>query len=98
MRLLHVIGAFLWGIRWLLAAVLGIGLPIYIYLAFIAKEPVFTPEQDVELGRLSAESLAEDPEEYPILAESEYPEAYGHLRRVVGGIIQSRPATSSAEE
>ena len=89
MRLLQVIGTFLWGIRWLLAAVIGIGLPIYIYLAFIAKEPVFTPEQDVELGRLSAESLAEDPEEYPILPESEYPEAYGHLRRVVGGIIGS---------
>jgi len=45
--------------------------------------------EDVELGKMSAQSLAEDPEEYPILPESEYPEAYEHLRRVVGGIIDS---------
>ncbi|MBT8470707.1 MAG: hypothetical protein HKN10_10945 [Myxococcales bacterium] len=31
------------------------------------KEPVFSPEEDVELGKMSAQSLAEDPEGYPIL-------------------------------
>lgn len=89
MRLLQIIGSFLYAIRWLLIVAIGIGLPLYIYLAFIAKEPVFTVENDVELGKMSAQSLAEDPEEYPILPESEYPEAYEHLRRVVGGIIDS---------
>lgn len=89
MKLLQIIGAFLYAIRWLIVAVLAIGLPIYIYLAFIAKEPVFGPADDVQLGKMSVESLNEDPEEYPILPESEYPEAYAHLRRIVGGIIDS---------
>jgi len=89
MKLLQIIGAFLYAIRWLIVAVLAIGLPIYIYLAFLAKEPVFGPAEDVKLGKMSVQSLAEDPEEYPILPESEYPEAYAHLRRVVGGIIGS---------
>jgi predicted Zn-dependent protease len=89
MKLLQIIGSFLYAIRWLLVSVLAIGLPIYIYLAFIAKKPVFGPANDVELGKMSAQSLADDPEEYPILPESEYPEAYAHLRRVVGGIIDS---------
>ena len=43
----------------------------------------------VELGKMSAQSLADDPEEYPILPESEYPDAYAHLRRIVGGVIDS---------
>ena len=89
MKFLQAIGSFLYAIRRLIVGVLAIGLPIYLYLAFIAKEPVFGPEQDVELGKMSAQSLAEDPEEYPILPQSEYPEAYKHLRRIVGGIIGS---------
>jgi predicted Zn-dependent protease len=89
MKILQIIGGFLYAIRWLLVSVLAIGVPIYIYLAFIAKEPVFGPVNDVELGKMSAQSLADDPEEYPILPESEYPDAYAHLRRVVGGIIDS---------
>jgi predicted Zn-dependent protease len=89
MKLLQLIGSFLFAIRWLIVAVLAIGLPIYIYLAFIAKDPVFGPEEDVELGKMSAQSIAEDPKEYPILPESEYPEAYSHLRRIVGGVIGS---------
>ena len=88
MKILQLIGSFLYTIRWLIVGVLAIGLPIYLYLIF-AKEPVFGPEQDVELGKMSAQSLAEDPEEYPILPKSEYPEAYQHLRRIVGGIIDS---------
>ena len=88
MKLLQLIGSFLYAIRWLIVGVLAIGLPIYLYLIF-AKEPVFSPENDVELGKMSAQSLTDEPDEYPILPESEYPEAYAHLRRVVGGIIDS---------
>ena len=85
MRLLRLIGNFLYAIRWLLVVVIGIGLPVYLYLIF-ASDPVFTPQDDVALGKMSAQSLAEDPEEYPVLPEDEYPEAYQHLRRVVEGI------------
>lgn len=88
MKILQIIGSFLYAIRWLIVGVLAIGLPIYLYLVF-AKEPVFSPADDVELGKMSAQSLAEDPDEYPILPESEYAEAYRHLRRIVGGIIGS---------
>ena len=88
MRLLQVIGRFLYAIRWLLVLALGIGVPVYLYLIF-TEEPVFTVKDDVELGKMSAQSLAEDSDEYPILPESEYPEAYEHLRRIVGGIIDS---------
>ena len=88
MSFLRAIGRFLYGIRWLLVVVIGIGLPVYFFL-IVSEEPVFGPRDDVELGEMSAQSLAEDPEEYPILAEDEYPEAYEHLRRIVGGIIDS---------
>jgi hypothetical protein len=101
MRLLQIIGSFLYAIRWLLIVAIGIGLPLYIYLAFIAKEPVFTVENDVELGKMSAQSLAEDPEEYPILPESEYPEAYDerlhqrqHPQRAHGPLLQPRSGRS----
>lgn len=88
MRILHVIGSFLYAIRWLIVGVLAIALPIYLFLIF-AKERVFGPKEDVELGKMSAQSLAEDLKEYPILPESEYPEAYAHLRRIVGRVMGS---------
>jgi predicted Zn-dependent protease len=83
------IGALLFRLRWLIGAILAIGLPLYIYLACIATEPVFGPEQDVNLGRMSEQSIAEDPEQFPPLPRDEYPEAYAHLERVVDGIIDS---------
>lgn len=87
--LLQWIGALLFKIRWILVTILAIGMPLCIYLACIAKEPVFGPEQDVALGRMSEQSIAADPEQFPILSRDEYPEAYAHLERVVGGIIGS---------
>ncbi len=49
--ILQWMGALLFKLRWLIVTILAIGLPLYIYLACIAKEPIFSPEQDVELGR-----------------------------------------------
>ena len=46
-------------IRWLIVAVLGIGIPLYLYLAFVASEPVFTPDLDVDLGRQTAAAIAQ---------------------------------------
>ena len=37
--------------RKLIVAVLAVGIPVFVYLAFFASEPVFTPESDVQLGR-----------------------------------------------
>ena len=38
-------------LRWLWILVLTIGLPFFIYLTFIADEPVFSVEDDVQLGQ-----------------------------------------------
>lgn len=88
--LLAPVISLLTSLRWLWVALLVIGLPLYIYLAFIADEPVFTVENDVELGRQSEASIAADPEEYPVLSRQDYPEAYAHVDRIVGKLIRSR--------
>jgi len=93
LQLLQVIGQFIYGIffaiRWLLVALLAIGLPVYIYLAFIADEPVFSVENDVYLGQQAARSIAEDPEQYPLLSEEDFPEVYAHLRGLVDRLLRS---------
>ena len=96
MGLLRLVGALLAPVfallnklRWLLVGLLAIGLPAWIYLAFIADEPVFTVENDVELGRQSELSIAADPEEFPLLSPEDYPEAYEHLGRIVRRVIGS---------
>ena len=75
--------------RTVIVALLAVGLPVYLYLAFGAKEPVFSPEKDVALGRMSALEISEDPEQFPLLSEDEFPEAYAHLRRITGAITAS---------
>jgi predicted Zn-dependent protease len=78
-----------WPIRWLILIVLAIGLPLFIYLVFIADEPVFDVESDVELGRQSVTAIAADPEQYPLLSEEQYPAAYAYLRQMVSSITAS---------
>ncbi len=73
--LLAPVAALLNKLRWLLVGLLAIGLPVWIYVAFIADKPVFSVENDVELGRQSEASIAADPEEFPFLSPVEYPEA-----------------------
>lgn len=93
MQILLAIAQFIWkivyAIRWVIVAVMAIGLPIYIYLAFIAKEPVFSAKNDVQLGRQTVLSIEADPETYPLLSDAEYPEAYAHLRGLVDRLLQS---------
>lgn len=89
---LQAIFSLIWGvlyaIRWLIVAVLAIGLPIYLYLIF-AKEPVFSAKYDVDLGQQTVQSIAQDPEQYPLLSEDEYPEVYAHMRGLVDRLVQS---------
>lgn len=53
------------------------------------KVNVFTVDQDIELGREITQEILANPEEYPILDEADYPEAYQHLRRIRDGILAS---------
>lgn len=84
----NFIGGILYALRWVIVAALAIGLPIYIYLTF-AKEPVFSAKYDVDLGQQTVQSIAEDPEQYPLLSEDEYPEVYAHMRSLVDRLLQS---------
>jgi predicted Zn-dependent protease len=92
-QFLQLIGRFIWGIlftlRWVIVALLAIGLPVYIYLAFIADEPVFSAENDLELGRMTEQSIAADPEQYPLLSEEEFPQAYARMRSLVNRLLKS---------
>ena len=76
-------------IRWLIVAVLAIALPIYIYLTFIADEPLFAAENDIDLGQQTVQSIAGDPAQFPLLSETDYPGAYAHMRGLVERLIQS---------
>ena len=57
------------------------------YLGFVAKDPVFGPEQDVGLGEQTVAALSADTENYPILPPEEYPEAYEHLNRITQRLV-----------
>jgi Zn-dependent protease with chaperone function len=76
-------------LRWILIVLLGLGVPVFIYVAFIADEPVMEVEYDVAMGERTVESIAADPEEYPVLSEDDYPAAYAYLRGLVREISES---------
>jgi len=50
---------------------------------------IFTIEDDKELGRQLAEEIAADPQQYPVLDEKEYSDAYDHLYRIRDKILNS---------
>ncbi len=68
---------------------LGLGFPTFIYLAFIADEPIMEVEYDVELGLRAVEAIEAEPEEYPLLSEDENWEVYAYMRALVREIVQS---------
>lgn len=69
--------------------VLIIGLPIFIYLGFIADDPVFDPIYDVDIGRETVMSISQDTIEYPILSREKFPEAYSYMKKMVNEITTS---------
>lgn len=62
------------------------------YLSSCKKDEginLFTLEQDVEFGMAMNNEIMAKPEEFPILSEVEYPEAYRHIRRIRDSILKS---------
>lgn len=53
------------------------------------KLNIFSVDDDIELGRQVAAEIAANPQEYPILSEAQYPQAYAHLRRIRDEILKS---------
>lgn len=50
---------------------------------------IFSVQNDVDLGTQVNEEIRNNPSEYPVLPESEYPEAYRHLRTMMNQLIAS---------
>jgi predicted Zn-dependent protease len=61
----------------------------WLYLIFLASEPIFGPENDVELGQQVVKSIAESGQDGPVLSRQENPEAYEHMDRIVANLIGS---------
>ncbi len=55
----------------------------------LVDQLLFPVENDVELGRQVADQIAANPDDYPVLSESEYPEAYEYLNAMKDEILQS---------
>lgn len=50
---------------------------------------LFSTEDDKELGGQLATQIENSPEEYPLLSEEDYPDAYDHIRRVRDEILDT---------
>ncbi len=50
---------------------------------------IFTVDEDIQMGREITNEILANPDDYPILDEAEYPEAYQHLRRIRDDILAS---------
>jgi len=50
---------------------------------------LFSLQRDIDLGKQVETEIAANPTDYPILSETQYPEAYGHLRRITRTILNS---------
>ena len=50
---------------------------------------VFSVNQDIEFGLAVEEEIANNPSEYPVLSEANYPVAYQHIKRIRDNILAS---------
>ena len=50
---------------------------------------IFTVNQDMEFGEQMSVQISESPTDYPVLSETEHPEAYTHLRRIRDALLSS---------
>lgn len=79
----------LWSLRKLIVGILVLVLPFAIYYGFIAEEPLFEADYDLQLGWQTASTIKQTPEEYPLLSEEEYPDAYEYLHGIVSKLTKS---------
>ncbi len=54
---------------------------------------IFSVDEDIQMGREITAEILSNPEEYPVLDEAEYPEAYEHLRRIRDQVLASGEAS-----
>lgn len=70
-------------------------LPVMISLSGCKKDDggsgfnIFTVQDDIDLGQQIETEIATNPAEYPLLSESQYPDAYYNIRRVRDSILNT---------
>ncbi len=74
--------------RWLSHSLLLSGL-LSVSTCQSTKFNLFTPEQDVELGRQLNQEILSDPSAYPILPERGNEEVYRYVRNIVNRLLSS---------
>ena len=50
---------------------------------------IFTIEDDIELGKQLSDEIAADPQTYPLLSKTQYPDAYTHLERIKNELLNA---------
>ena len=50
---------------------------------------IFSVEDDIQLGRDLRDEILANPQEYPVLKEAQYPDAYAYVRDIVDDILAS---------
>jgi beta-barrel assembly-enhancing protease len=50
---------------------------------------IMSPQEELELGKQVSEEIESKPNEYPVLSEDDYPEAYDYLNTIVDRILNS---------
>lgn len=50
---------------------------------------VFTPEQDVQLGQQTAQEIAQNPDQYPILPRQRNQEAYNYVEKIINRLLNT---------
>jgi predicted Zn-dependent protease len=76
--------------RWVFGAVLVLlSSNILVNCTKDGKVNVFSLEDDRQLGAQVDAEIRANPSEYPILPETQYPEAYSHINRITQNILNS---------
>lgn len=63
---------------------------LFILFFSSCRQPlIFSTQDDIALGQQVAGEIENNPEQFPVLDENEYPEAYTYLRNMFNNILQS---------
>lgn len=78
---------------------LGIIIPILLFTSCDENNNfnIFSVEDDIRLGEQVSQEIASKPNEFPILDENQYPEAYSYIRGMTQSILNSEKVTYDDE-
>jgi predicted Zn-dependent protease len=87
---------FIFKMKKLKYLIVALAIPVAIYISGCNKEEnggggfnIFTVDDDIALGQDLHQEIVNDPANYPMLSQSQYPEAYQHMRRVRDSLLNT---------